>query len=93
MGRGDVALQTPRRDNTAGNVQLDEVSISRFECLEGSQDAILAQHLTHRAHFRPLRRAATFHELTYCTWQAWKPYSRYPAGSLSRVLGTLRLLY
>jgi len=45
MGCGDVAVPTPRRNDSARNVQLDDISLSGFGEVAKSTDAAVAQHL------------------------------------------------
>jgi hypothetical protein len=45
MGCGDVAVPTPRRNDSARNVQLDDLSLSGFGEMAKSTDAAVAQYL------------------------------------------------
>lgn len=45
MGRRHVVIQRERRNNTARNVQLDDIFISGFRSLEKPQDSAMAQYL------------------------------------------------
>jgi hypothetical protein len=45
MGCGDVAVPTPRRNDSAWDVQLDDISLSGFGEMAKSTDAAVAQRL------------------------------------------------
>lgn len=46
MGTGDVVVREQRRDDPAGDVQLDEVHLPRLEPVDRSPDAAVAQYIS-----------------------------------------------
>lgn len=45
MGRGDVAVPTPRRNDPVRDVQFDDISVPGLGEMAKSADAPVAQHL------------------------------------------------